>query len=592
MKLIVDVLSKIDTYGKSFDLNFDNKKVYTTSAGGLFTIITYLIVLSTIWLFGKEMYLKVNPILVAQIDVQENRLNLTFNINMAFTVEDTLGEPVPNYTNYVNITAFKTNFTWSSDAKGYRPIANITNYKSFLCNSGNFSKDVKHIFEKNSLDKAQCFNLSQQLGGYETDNYFYYLTVQLTRCKNTTNDTAIQKISNDQICASNYEIDQFLNRNDNHMTVYYEQIIFDAKNHSKPVRTYIGNDYYGIDPLFCKNKDYFFQELKIVDDDGWLITSLKNRTYQQIDYKKNSFYWKNIVDNYADDCYINTNIYVSEFTTINFRSYIKIADVLAQLGGILNILFQIFDTIWSLLYSRKMIETMINSLFKVKKTDLDEEDIKVEDKTTPKNNLIVEFKSIPDIIKNDNSNRSLKNKSNNSICIIEANIEDMKIDVNDSIINNDAELALSESIILSRSGLSWTEKIEKFDLSLIEHFNLTFFPCYKGVNIKKKERIYDLLKDYISEYTDVINFAKTKLEVEKIKCLLFTPKQIALFNLIPKPENPLKPNLKKKMSILHKYSKDPIAQILKAQKFIENCKNPDKKSRQTKLDKKLLDLFL
>ena len=91
------------------------------------------------------------------------------------------------------------------------------------------------------------------------------------------------------------------------------------------------------------------------------------------------------------------------------------------------------------------------------------------------------------------------------------------------------------------------------------------------------------------DYTDVINFAKTKCEVEKLKYVLFTSKQLALFNLISPPENPLKSNLTKKVSILYKYSNDHQAQIRKVKKYLEKCKDP---SKLTSLDKKLLDLFI
>ena len=85
-------LTKIDGFGKSYYLSFNKKLFYTTQLGGILTIFTCVIVLILVYLYGKEMYYRENPNVIIQIDSRALRPNLTFNINMVFTIEDTFGE--------------------------------------------------------------------------------------------------------------------------------------------------------------------------------------------------------------------------------------------------------------------------------------------------------------------------------------------------------------------------------------------------------------------------------------------------------------------------------------------------------------------
>ena len=579
MKVIDNFLSSLDSFGKTFDLTFDHKKQYRSSAGGIFTILTYLLVLSTIWIFGKELIYKVKPILVTQIQASAARPNLTLKLNTAFTIEDRLGVYIPDYSKYVTINAFKTNITWSLPGGLGVPLINITNIAGNLCTPQNFSGDLQSGFSSNNLNFAQCFNLSHQLGGYQNTIYLVYLTVELTRCKNSTSYTDIQSVS--QTCASNYEIDTFLKRSDIQMTAYYEQISFDPKNHLIPVTKYLGEDYFAIDPEVCKVNEFFFQEFIINDDDEWLFSNNITNVFQQIDYKKKSFYFKG---NNSDTCLIKNNIFASEFTTTNHRTYIKVVDVMAQLGGILKIIFLGLDVILAYLYSRKMNESIINNIFKINLTDLDQ-DKELDDKS-PKIKLII-----------DNTEQLDKNSINKSNIINNSNeilVKNEQIDEFDTLPisdNRDFEFELSKSINLAESQRNVMIKNldEKFEFSLMEHFSSTFFPCCSSVNLKKKENIYGLLLDHVNDYTDIVNFAKTICEVDKLKFVLFNSKQLALFNLISPPENPLNPDLKKRISVLFKYSKDNDAQIKQAKKYLKRCQDS---SKMTDLDKKLLDMFL
>jgi hypothetical protein len=326
------------------------------------------------------------------------------------------------------------------------------------------------------------------------------------------------------------------------------------------------------------------------------------KIYQQIDYKKRSFYWKGTNYN-TDPCFINNNIFVSEFSTLNNRSYVKVTDVMAKLGGIITIIFMVFDMILYLIYGRKMNEVIIKNIFQVNNSDLD------EDEDEDRKNGGIKIDENKNTVRLEISKSKIESSKVNLNKSFEPNIDNAEVNMDKSNINNvygrekkeDGDIESSNSKREGHLELQKTIKNieqprkprkkdleEKFEFTLMEHFCSTVFPCCSNPLLKRKINVYEQLIDYVLEYTDIISFSKTKLEVEKLKYVLLSTKQLALFNLISPPENPLKTNIKKKVSMLYKYSKDPQAQIKQAKKYLSKLKE----SQPTGLDKKLLDLFV
>ena len=130
---------------------------------------------------------------------------------------------------------------------------------------------------------------------------------------------------------------------------------------------------------------------------------------------------------------------------------------------------------------------------------------------------------------------------------------------------------------------------DRFNLSIVENFISMICPIIAGSLLKRKQQIYNVLSEYSMDYTDVLSFTETKAEIEKIKYVFLNPKQLAIFNLISPPENPMNiESLKKKVSILYKYSRDKKAQLKQAIKFLDDLKLGKPK---TKLDFKILELL-
>ena len=591
------ILEKIDFFGANFVLSFDSKREFTSNLGGFFTIITTSAIIYTIYTFGQEFYLKNNPYIINRLIGNKNRTNMTLDLNLAFTIEDIYGGLVTNYSRFVQFTPYLTNITWW-DADNYN--ITISNLTMTPCNITEFDPSQWGDFIFDNLKFALCLDKTQKIGGFQDIMYNVFLTVDMSRCKNITVNSP---------CASDQEIDTFLANHSNQMTVYFEQLVMNPQNYTNPVSKYISEDFYRINSLFCQINQFFVQFYNISTDDGWMLQNTNITTNKRVDKIKNYFDFTN---NIYSDCIVKTQFYTSDYDRIDYRSYVKLPSVLAQLGGLLKVIFGFFDVFLMYVYRRKMNEKVISSLYKISNHDLEKSDIK-ENKMARIKMLQMKNKEKLEKSKSkiDPSVEIKPNDEKSKDAMIKNDIEEgaEKVEVQEEE-NKDDEYVISSEIKIPKdheayltkaitnyykenSKLEMVKSIEdvetEFNITMLEHFISMICPFIAGNLLRKKQDIYNILSEYIVEYTDVLSFAKAKTEIEKLKYVLMNPKQMAMFNLIPPPENPIKTQkIMNRVSILYKYSKDYKAQIRQAKRYLEELQSSKKK---TLLDVKILELL-
>ena len=140
---------------------------------------------------------------------------------------------------------------------------------------------------------------------------------------------------------------------------------------------------------------------------------------------------------------------------------------------------------------------------------------------------------------------------------------------------------------IDRTFLFGNEK--QFTFLIKEYFISELFPCLINENLKKKDIIFNSIIEHMNEYTDILSFVNTRTEILKMKNILFSKHQIALFNLISLPEIPIKENFKKKVSGLYKYSMDYNDQDREIINLNEKVKSAN--YIMSSIDKKLIDLI-
>ena len=547
-------IKKIDLFGKSLNPTINKQRILTSTCGGALTILTFCTIFIASFFLGSEMIYKENPNSISTVLTSATRPNLTFNISIAYSVEDHFGNRIDNFTQYFSVTPYFKNMTIVTNATGVsNPVYMNESINSYICTEKDFHPENKDAFYNNNLHSAVCLDDGQPLGGYFDNNYARYLDIYLTKCVNST--------MNNNTCRPQKEIDKWLKDNPRiQFSAYYETVNYDSINLHHPNNYALKVESFIVDTHFCKIQNFFFLETKISTDYGIIGNSLHNISYQLFDYMTREFYshWDP-----TDTCLVNLRLFTSNNSQYYSRTYMKFQDLIARLGVVFNLIIQFFGAFVGFIYPRKMNETIMNKVFDISINDLNSNTDEDEEKKSVKITDAINFEMNFDNQMRDNidiNNIVLKTFSDNSK-IIEK---------------------LSKRTILF-------DKKKKFKFRIYEHFISLLFPCFRNENLKKKDEIFDSIMEYINEFSDILTIVDNKMEIEKLKNALFSKPQIALFNLISLPEIFSKKKLTKKVSLYYDYSRNLNQQDQEIIELFERVKRKD--YILSALDEKLIELI-
>ena len=458
-------IKKIDLFGKSLNPTINKQRILTSTCGGALTILTFCTIFIASFFLGSEMIYKENPNSISTVLTSATRPNLTFNISIAYSVEDHFGNRIDNFTQYFSVTPYFKNMTIVTNATGVsNPVYMNESINSYICTEKDFHPENKAAFYNNNLHSAVCLDDGQPLGGYFDNNYARYLDIYLTKCVNST--------MNNNTCRPQKEIDKWLKDNPRiQFSAYYETVNYDSINLHHPNNYALKVESFIVDTHFCKIQNFFFLETKISTDYGIIGNSLHNISYQLFEYMTREFYshWDP-----TDTCLVNLRLFTSNNSQYYSRTYMKFQDLIARLGVVFNLIIQFFGAFVGFIYPRKMNETIMNKVFDISINDLNSNTDEDEEKKSVKITDAINFEMNFDNQMRDNidiNNIVLKTFSDNSK-IIEK---------------------LSKRTILF-------DKKKKFKFRIYEHFISLLFPCFRNENLKKKDEIFDSIMEYINEF--------------------------------------------------------------------------------------------
>ena len=313
---------------------------------------------------GKEIIFKVNPTVITSTEVDPLIHSRSLQIPFAFVIENLNGIIIENFEKYVAFQAFYVNFSKITTDSTHDFSLSYNKLDLKKCQAQDFSSDsyVQTAIDNNSLRNGYCLDQkNQNIGGGWQNLWNYYVNITLVVCNNQTSNI---------VCASQNDINTFLINNDLQFTIYYEDMMLDSKNNNI-LQKYMKNDHTRIVSNICKTNKYYLQEVTVVTDNGWIMFSPFNDTTQIFKERLTDFYYfdKNNVGNTKNgnfDFCISFNFFASENSLIIYRVYVKVQDILAQLGGILKIVTIFFEGLFYLLYSYKQEEILVRNMFGIK----------------------------------------------------------------------------------------------------------------------------------------------------------------------------------------------------------------------------------
>lgn len=437
-----------------------------------------------------------------------------------------------------------------------------------LCEENDYQLH-KELFHKLKLNKTYCLpDEVLKIDGYWDEDQLNYFYVDLKKCENTTENSS---------CKSNEEIEKFLQTA--YIDIYIDSPNIEFSNYYTPFKHELSIFYQKLSINMYKIMEIYLKSSVFQTDQGWFFESLQfikgfvvgNYLYDLGAYEKNTIL----------QIFYSISVYSSEKKSTISRRYQKVQDILAQFGGVCNILLIIGFFLAKVENHYSFIYETMNKLydFQVKTQEKDE---KIHKKPKSGNFL------------SKNQDKELVESSANSL--------------------NKTAKSLREKLAFQLNFTRFFKKPEvlKPQISKIERFHsfkqrkksLFFGFCSylwlllkkKKFRLNKREVLFMKAERKITEETDIVNIVQKLQDIEKLKKVLLTEEQLFFFELLEKPvistkerENAV--SKEEIMMISSRNHEKTVNESKKIRKFREAYLFLKEKAESSHCDKQLLELI-
>ena len=380
--MVSKCFENIDIIGTKFHFYIGKSQKKKTRIGGVLTILMFLFSIFFIEIFGHNFFTRKNPTVTTSIlnDLKYEFFDIqTEKILFAFRIEDYDG----NFINASDFLYFKIYYykTEENDKGEYRKIISDEYLSYHICNDSDF-KDFNLSKQFGTLF---CPELGgKKFGGYWDSPNLYYFEIQVYFCKNG------EKISKNSTCTSLENLRNFLNQdNPKFFAFYYPLIEFNPLSYHSPIKKRYKNFYYCLSHRLQRNDDVFLKKTIMNDDKGWIFNNYKNITNWGVDSFKSTYSYYSeddlMIDGSSSKIY-EINLYTSMEKNLYTRYYLKVQNVIAICGSLINFIFFLFETISHIIGESMLKLEIIKNNFYI-------EDMKGKNLSTLKRINTYEFRS-------------------------------------------------------------------------------------------------------------------------------------------------------------------------------------------------------
>ncbi|EAR86659.2 transmembrane protein, putative (macronuclear) [Tetrahymena thermophila SB210] len=542
-----DYLKIFDIYGQNVQLNLNKKQKYNTVIGGVLSLLVFTLLLIGCWFFGKELIYKQNPSVISQerpvdcpkrIDVKPD--NLIIMMGVANANAQYFSDPRLFTVNAIQ----QQQVSYIDQNTGLSSIKLVNqNRKIRLCNENDIGiSDTKSYFTQLNYPVLYCFDTSEQPVYFEGDfnqQEFSQLIVYFDKCQNST--------SSQIICQPKEVIDQTLMLSK--VGVFMSDHVINPLNFKNPISNR------GIS-LYASTSSSFPQEMSLYFTNQYIDTD-QGVFYQEIEQISTFVFMQQTITPYFSSPNTLARVIIrlqKQKENYMKRSYLKLADVVAQIGGLLKILvligFLISNRISKLYYFKAIIDEIYQFKSSSDKVDLIPKD---QSKIDQSNNQII-TKQNPNQIQIQLTQQLTKGKQKNKSFVLN---QFQKNSTPIHQLTQNSPLQKSHNNCNSLNNMNQSE-IKMFQLeskNLIEYiinktkhyfqsthnilrYSFSNFLAYAFANKSKlstQNLLFDQGIEKIQENFDILFIFNKLFEIDKMKQILFNSDQLKLFEYMPKP---------------------------------------------------------
>lgn len=329
------MLEKLDLEPLKFSMFVKNNQGYSTKFGGLRMILLIVLIILAVVAFGKELFIKQNPIVISSENYVGHAIVDRKNINIAVALMLVGGYKIENVDKYVEFNLLLADTDGSREKNEDK--TRFTTTKLVPCENSSLFKENKYNITSNLISipsTYSCFDenspLIPDLEGSFGNPKFKVWILTLDYCRNTT--------ENNNSCKSREEIQ-------NYLPVFYVHTIMsdyylDSKDLDQPLKETYAKKLLRVSTKNSRMDTFYYRTFNYFSDNGII---LEDKAFTK------GFY----VNKVETDCLYDSN--TSELLRVTWtleniesiyeRSYVKFQKVAADIGGFLKFITMILSFI-------------------------------------------------------------------------------------------------------------------------------------------------------------------------------------------------------------------------------------------------------
>lgn len=483
------MIRKTDYFGVEPKFNTNKNDKYKTTLGGMITIFIFLLIIAAFAFFARELSARENPTVVSSTLYEMNPDEFVLDDNFAFFVgiqnrraqyyldPSIVGVRI-EYITY-NLINDGVNVDWKRSSR-------FLNAEP--CELQKHFYNFTDLFTNLPLSNLYCLNpidgKNLSLAGAWMEEKLNMIKIDVRPCKNSTDSVTI--------CKPKEEIDQILSGG--YFVINHIDTLFEPKNFDYPSKYFRRNFFTTMSNKFFKDLTVYFHNVDYFTDHGIFTEDLKKKQYLQYDEMKELYDFRE-----STDVILTCILRMSNMKYILNRKYLKIQDVIAQVGGIANALILVVNLIYSNFSVVGYYFYLGEKLF----------DLKVDEKVQENqavNRVFLHSKKNPDSSNSDALQDSYQ----------KASFYDLNKDIKKT-------RALNEK----------NTKVKTKKCS--DHFRIAVCYCLVNRNSKyQKFKSFKILSDHIRGLTDLEKLLVNSQQFDILKDVLFTNEQRDIYEFYTK----------------------------------------------------------
>ncbi|CAD8075085.1 unnamed protein product [Paramecium primaurelia] len=548
MNQLTQGISKFDIFGQTITLKMNKQNYYKTFFGGIVSIIVFLIMIMFFSSGIKSFFNKETLVATVLTDFEEIPSqsiidDATFLFAIQIDQVNFLSRP------FFDIEVLQVLETRQFNGSKIREEQQIQlvpcTLERFTTIFEKYNKNISQTYTDLNLDKFLCFkkNATFILEGTHSSIQFSYLKISIKKCNSTI------------ICASQEERDAEIKLNGSFkIKLYTVNKILNPYNPSENyLQTYIDDSFYinFLPSIISKSANLFLKQFQVESDQS--LTPFQQITKDQF-YILDQSEVRERVDFYKEDNVEVATIFLrkSPYKTQIYRSYLKIDDLLSNLGGIQQILFFFLGFILALYNRFQLLIELANKLYEFMLVEKQSKRMH-ENNLNLVNQLITERQYLDSKVTECDATIQLlnqtqvKQKENNS----KLKFEDQQqaiFKVNrkgKTFLKKSTKFYYDEQKKAYRSHIS--NGLEYFEsqinllirrakpIKLSFQLLMNYISCQLLFRKKRKIVLMNKAMNQLSNQIDLFNILTKLNEIDKLKEVLLTSEQQLLFDFTPKP---------------------------------------------------------